>query len=321
MKELLSFVSSKTQSLLGQSFPQLKVRGSEQNVARNVLAFFAEAANTVRPNTDIDDWVKSLGSLKITERIVAYEASFATAVCLDVSNPQEQSRTARMLELSPEHIAGLGLGVGHALSTLNISADITPSISEHYLGWMAMDAYGMSEGYFRWCDRIYAVKTPPDLPPLAMSAFDQGLGRGIWFAANGDAAMIHGLVERFPLWRQPNLWRGVGLMTSFWGAEDEFSMKQLLRFSKQFRPFFQQGAAHGVSFRCDLDEVTEYTKAAAQLICGATVSEINELSQVLMAQNMRDNFDSRAYLNWQNDLTKLFSDGELLLIGEGNARD
>lgn len=308
MKAFLSFVSSKTQSLLGHQIPRHKVHPGGSKVAHAPLTLLAESANAIGPDTDITKWVDSLKSLKLSDRIVAYEGSFGTAVCLDASHPTEQSRVAQMVELAPDHLAGLGLGVGHALASLNITADISQAVSEHYLGWMAMDSYGMNQGYFHWYDSVQNMQVPKNLPPLAMAAFEQGLGRAIWFISNGDPKVIQPLLERFPVTRQPNLWRGVGLMTSFWGAEDEQGMKKLLKLSKQFRPFFQQGAAQGVSFRVDLDDVNDYTEAASRLICSASIDEIGELCELLMVQNTGDTFDSRAYHSWQNALVDFFSE-------------
>lgn len=308
MKELLSFLSTKTQTLVGQRFSRYKVHNADgSRVAQARLAFFAEAAGSIGPDTDIAQWVDYVKGLKPAECIVAFEASFGTAVCLDASHPREQSRVAQMVELAPDHLAGLGLGAGHALATLNIDADITPAIAEHYLGWMAMDAYGMDRGYFHWYDSVQNMRMPENLPPLAMAAFDQGLGRALWFISNADPDSIRQLTDRFSDDRQPNLWRGIGLMTGFWGAEESQSMKKLLKYAGQYRHFFQQGVAHAVSFRVDLGDVPDYSKTASELICRASVEEIADLSERLLIQNTGETFDSKAYLGWQNGLVKFFA--------------
>ncbi len=76
MKAFLSFVSSKTQSLLGHQIPHHKVRPGGSRVAHAPLTLLAESANAIGPNTDITKWVDSLNTLKLSDRIVAYERLF-----------------------------------------------------------------------------------------------------------------------------------------------------------------------------------------------------------------------------------------------------
>ncbi|MBX9666050.1 MAG: DUF1702 family protein [Candidatus Obscuribacterales bacterium] len=311
MKELLSFFSNKTKSLVGQQFVRLQGPEKSTRTAQEALAFLAESYNAVGPDTDLPRFVAECEKLNLIQRVVAYEGAFSAAICLDVSHPREHARAVEMADLAPAHVAALGLGTGHALARLRVEADITLPLSEHYLGWMAMDAYGMHEGYFHWFDSVQNMRVPLKLPPLAMAAFDQGLGRALFFIANGDAHAVQQLLERFPVARRSSLWRGIGLMVGFWGTDDELQMTRLLKFSKEFRPYFQQGAAQGVSLRVDWDDVIDHTKASAELICKASVNEVADVSSACMAIHTGDTFDTRSYVNWQNELVKFFANGDL----------
>ncbi len=306
MKELLSFFAGKTRSLVGQRFPGLENPCNTSFVGHERLAFLAEAVNSVEYNTDLPRFVANLDGLKLTDRIVAYEGAFSAAIRLDVSHPREYSRAAELVELAPDHISGLGLGVGHALSSLQVEVDIAPALAEHFLGFMAMDAYGMHEGYFRWYDSIHNMKIPSNLPPVARAAYDQGLGRALWFISAGKPATMQQLLDRFPPQRRSDMWRGVGLMTSFWGGMDDSQLKQLLKCSQQFRPFLQQGAAQGISLRTDMGEVVAETDVAAKVICEATSEQIAEVAETSLIASTTGVFDARAYLFWQRSLTEFF---------------
>ncbi len=307
MKELLSFLASKTQSFVGLSPLQCKDPGTGAVIAQERIALFAESFNSISPATDIPKFVNDLGELKLTDRVLVFEAAMGAAIRLDVTNPREYPRSEEMIDLAPEHIAALGLGAGTALSHMRVEADITPALSEHYLGWLAMDAYGMHEGYFHWFDSVHKMKVPLTLPPLAMAAYHQGLGRAIWCIGNGAPKAVNQIIERFPVERRAEIWRGVGLMVCFWGAKDEQELKGFYKVSKQFRPYLQQGVAQAVSMRIDMNEVVEETDAAVSVICGASSAEIDELVKDCLAKNTDGVFDSKALVAWQDDIVEHFA--------------
>lgn len=307
MKELLAFVAEKTHSLVGQKLTNCKDPGTGDVIAQERIAFFAEAFNSMGVDTDIKRFVTDLGELKLTDRVVVFEAAMGSAIRLDVTHPREYPRSLEMIDLAPEHIAALGLGAGHALSNLRVEVDITPALSEHYLGWLAMDAYGMHEGYFHWFNSVHSMKAPLTLPPLAMAAYHQGLGRAIWCICNGEPKAVSQILERFPAERRSELWRGVGLMVCFWGAKDERELKEFFNVSKRFRPYLQQGVAQAVSMRTDMNEVVEETDAAVKVICGASCFEVDELAKAYMAKHTGEVFDSKAMVAWQDALVAHFS--------------
>lgn len=308
MKELLSFLKLKTQTLAGQKFDAPEMTGNGSLLAQFPLDMLANGFHAVGDD-DLVHLVKSFDSLKMTERVVACEGAFTAAICLDISKPLDFSRADQLANLAPTHIAGLGLGVGHALSTLGVAADISPSIAENYLGWLALDAYGMHEGYFRWFDSVHNMRVPKGLSPLAQEAFDQGLGRGLWFIAECDAETISNLVGRFPVTRRSSLWRGIGLMTGFWGAEDEKEIKRLLRFSGPFRAFFQQGIAQAVHMRFEMDEIVDHTDAACEIALGASTEEMATFASELIQTIPGSPADSRTMHRWQNEIVEFFSQG------------
>lgn len=315
MKELLSFLKSKTQALVGQKFVVPKCPNKDSLIAFNGLDLLWDAFHAVGDD-NMDAIVASLDGMKVTERVVVCEGSFYGAIFQDISRPLEVSRTAQLAEMAPQHIGGLGLGLGHAFSNMKLAPDITPELSESYVGWLAMDAYGMHEGYFRWFDSIQKMREPVELPAIAREAFDQGLGRAIYFISGGHAQTIVDLVNRFPLARRFSLWRGIGLMTGFWGIDDEAQIKRLLKLSGVGRPHFQQGITWAVSMRYDMNEVEDFTKAAAETGCGASVLEIASLAQELMQKVPGHPAESRTLFNWQNQLVDFFSgSSDLKLLG------
>lgn len=307
VKELLALLTSKTQSLTGRKVQLTGHLTSKSQVTQALLNLLSDSFYSVGDD-DLKSFVASLDGMRITDRVVLFEGAFSGAVCLDVTRPLEYSRAKQLASLAPQHIARLGLGVGHALANLGVAADITPEVANHYLGWLAMDAYGMHDGYFNWFDRVHEMKTPEGLPPFAAEAFDQGLGRALWFIAGSDWRIIEQLVERFSYNRRFSLWRGIGLMAGFWGAEDEQQLKKLFKAASTFRPFFQQGAAQAVCMRFDMDDVADHNDSAAKLICGGSTSEVADLARTRMEKFAGEVLDSKIYFSWQNELVDFFSE-------------
>ncbi|HNH75653.1 MAG TPA: DUF1702 family protein [Candidatus Obscuribacter sp.] len=310
MKELLGFLESKSNLLPGLKFGLPKIPTAKKRASQIPLDLFADSFNSVGDN-DLKDLVASLSGLSLVERVVFFEGAFSAAICQDMTRPLEYSRAAELASIAPGHIAGLGLGAGHALSRLGSPADLSPAVADQYLGWLAMDAHGMHEGYFNWYNSVYELAVPEGLCEVSREAFDQGLGRAIWFIASSDWRSIEGLVSRFPISRRFNLWRGIGLMAGFWGADDEQQFKKLFNASGKFKAFFQQGVAHAVCMRYDMDEVLDYTAAASELICGAPTEKVAEMASGYMEKAVVNGLDSKSYISWQSEIVAFFSDGKI----------
>jgi len=60
-----------------------------------------------------------------------------------------------------------------------------------------MDGFGFHEGYFQWSRSVRKKALPKGVNGYALRAFDQGLGRSLWFVECADIAESQKRSKRF----------------------------------------------------------------------------------------------------------------------------
>ncbi len=65
------------------------------------------------------------------------------------------------------------------------------------LGWLVVDGFGFHEGYFHWRRQLDPAAVRPPLSLYGKKAFDQGLGRSLWFVEGTDIHRISSRIARF----------------------------------------------------------------------------------------------------------------------------
>ncbi|GHO91079.1 enediyne biosynthesis protein [Reticulibacter mediterranei] len=146
------------------------------------------------------------------------------------------------------------------------------------LSWLAYDGYGFHEGYFSWKQTLLRQRWPFTLPQgYARRAFDQGLGRSLWFVGGGDISYIADCIRAFSSIRQPDLWSGVGLACTYAGGVTAEKIQQLCEVSASFHSHLAQGAAFATKARQRAGNLGAHTRLASDIICGLPTEEIVHL--------------------------------------------
>src|SRR5205823_3270933 len=122
------------------------------------------------------------------------------------------------------------------------------------MSWLAVDGYGFDRAYFdtrRWVDELTEPEPYPwaDRPDYFPRAFDQGVGRALWFINGGDPRAVAAAVQRFPERRRPDLWSGVGLAATFAGGSDRTGLAELRRASGPHHAELALGVVFAVKAR------------------------------------------------------------------------
>jgi hypothetical protein len=141
------------------------------------------------------------------------------------------------------------------------------------LGWLMMDGYGFHEGYFRWRRYIAERKAPPRLSGYFRRAFDQGLGRSLWFVAGAEPDRVIQAVQGFPAERQPDLWAGVGLASAYAGGVSQGELDALLAAAGPAAGDLFQGAAFAAVARDRAGNMAPQTERACWVYGGCTAGE------------------------------------------------
>jgi hypothetical protein len=196
---------------------------------------------------------------------------------LDFFSPWQNRFLAFTQHEGNRHIYMLYVGWGWTMGRLprkQIKAS-TRTPYDPLLCWLAYDGYGFHEGFFSWKRRLLQQRFPSFLPAgYARRAFDQGLGRSLWFVSCGDISYLSDCIRSFPLSRQPDLWSGIGLACAYAGGVNAEDIRHLRDVAAPFSAHLAQGTAFAVKARQRADNLGAHTTLACELLCQRSTNEI-----------------------------------------------
>jgi hypothetical protein len=247
-------------------------RGGGQEVRRHLDG----AADALRAAYDMaldDDDAESLAArlaaLPDLVRGFAYEGAGAALVVLDRFLPGPGGRF-EALRRGPGATYAVLLHVGAGLAWSRLSPrrlEAEAARADPEMRWLPVDGYGFERGVFGGED-VIAGRWVPSLSPYGRRAFDQGLGRGLWFRTAANLPRIAERVAGFDPARRADLWSGVGLAAAYAGPNDEASLAALEEAAGVHLPSVRLGVACAAFMRCDGPNPSPNTERAARLVCG-----------------------------------------------------
>lgn len=176
------------------------------------------------------------------------------------------------------------------------------------LGWLAMDGYGFHAGYFHWPRFVELRKSPRGLSGYSRRAFDQGLGRSLWFVKGAGIGRIASAIEAFPEQRRDDLFSGAGLACAYAGGADGDGIRELARLAGPRRgPLLAQGAAFGAQARRLAGNPAEHTELAARILCRRSADEAAQVTQDALSDLPCGSAEAPAYELWRRRIQQSFA--------------
>ncbi|MDG3008358.1 DUF1702 family protein [Paludisphaera mucosa] len=214
-----------------------------------------------------------LDGFAVETRGFAYEGAAMAAAILDGLTPWGASRFRALLHgPGAPHVYMLHVGFGCALARLPWGSGRLLRGLDPLLGWLAVDGYGFHQGYFHPPRYLDACESPGEFAGYALRAFDQGLGRSLWFAEGADVGRIARRIGTFAPDRRVDLWAGVGLACGYAGGvgRDEITA---LRAACPDPEQLAQGAAFAAKARQRARNPAAHTELACRVLCGRGAEE------------------------------------------------
>lgn len=204
----------------------------------------------------------------------AYEGAAMAYALLDILTPWRRHRLRDLLEGPGDaHVYVVHVGAGWALARLPVRVDPALARLHPVFRWLALDGFGFHQGYFHWPEAVVRQRVPRRVRGYARRAFDQGLGRSLWFVEGADPGRIAAAIAAFPTDRHGDLWSGVGLACCYAGGVDRGAVEELSRAAGDFRPHLGQGAAFAAKARLRAGIVTADSALACAVLCGGATVE------------------------------------------------
>jgi hypothetical protein len=174
------------------------------------------------------------------------------------------------------------------------------------LRWLAIDGYGFHSAFFGHRRVVRERIEPRQLHGYQRRAFDQGVGRGLWFIETANPERIAATIGTFDSPRRPDLWSGAALAAAYAGGVGNRGYEQLAQLGDEYRPHLAQGVVFAAAARAQANNVIPQTETACQVICGIDASNAAALTEEALARVPRDG-SGEAYESWRAAIRLRFS--------------
>lgn len=275
-----------------------------------VGAAFVVGYHAAMEDSRLDILVPQLNQVASDFSGFAFEGAAMGLALLDGLTPWRRNRVRMFLRgAGAAHAYMVHVGVGWAFARIPGNIERRLGRLDPLLRWLAVDGYGFHEGFFHWPRYLDGQPVPKRLTGYARRAFDQGLGRCLWFIDGGDATRIPQTIARLPPERHGDLWSGVGLAAVYAGEVSQEALQQLRKAAGHFCPRLAQGAAFAAKARLRGGNATAYTRLACEALCGVSAEAAAQISDATW-ENLPCDGAQPAYEVWRQRVEERFSSGE-----------
>ncbi len=208
----------------------------------------------------------------------AHEGAGMGLAIVDLLAPWSASAWRRFLDSHRTHAYLILIGAGWAMARLfrrtlpRFARDADATL------WpLIYDGLGFHQAFFdprRWVRE----RVRPRLDGYAANAFDQGVGRGLWFIEGASPEGIAAAIESFPRSRHGDLWSGAGLACAYAGGLDREGVSALLSRAASHGADVAQGAAFAAKARVEAGNVTPATELACTVFWRADAAAVARLA-------------------------------------------
>jgi hypothetical protein len=249
-----------------------------------------------------------LSLIDLELRGFSFEGAAMGLTILDLVTPWKRDRWRSLFnKAAGTHRYMMHVGVGCALARLQPWFKTHVALTHPLLRWLVLDGYGFHQGYFNWPRHVVEKELPRHLSAYALRAFDQGLGRSLWFVNGADVDRIPATIAAFTPVRRPDLWSGIGLACAYAGGVDAASIEFLKSASGIYRRQLAQGAAFAAKTRQQAGNPAEHTDQACRILCNLSADAAAGVTDEAL-KDLHANDEEPAYEVWRKRIQRTFEE-------------
>ncbi|MCW5691799.1 MAG: DUF1702 family protein [Pseudolabrys sp.] len=225
---------------------------------------FIGGYNSALAATDLSDILEHIAGAAPTLRGFHSEGAamgVAIADAMSLRHPQLPAYIAAT-ERDFTYLAHVGAGWALARTPWRRAAILAPLDPVHR--WLAYDGLGFHDAYFSQPRIATGWRRITD--GYAARAYDQGIGRAIWFVAGGDVEPAARIIAALPPPRHSDLWSGVGLAMAYAGPASDGDLRAALTAAGAHAAAFAQGVAFACEARARAQFIPANTDNAAHAV-------------------------------------------------------
>jgi len=247
----------------------------------------------------LESLAQGLNEIDLEFRGYGFEGAAMGLDILDQLKPWKARRINQLLRgQGNPHVYMVHVGVGWSMARWRLGIERRLARLDPLLQWLALDGLGFHEGYFHWPRYATGALTFRTLRGYGLRAFDQGLGRSLWFVAGTDPEYIASAILRFPQPRRDDLWSGIGLACTYAGGSDAGEVRMLRLASGPHWPHLAQGAVFAAGARQRAGNMAPQTEIGCELLCGLSAQRAAELCEEML-RNVNGQAAAPAYEVWR----------------------
>ena len=126
-----------------------------------------------------------------------------------------------------KHTSQVYVGLGWALCELDVPLESALHTIDGKWKLRILDGYGYYSAIFKRRETIRKMEIPCQISADFVPAFNQGIGRSLWYISNGDVERLNRNIELFASTRRYDIWRGVGIAMTFVGGIQKDAIEKI----------------------------------------------------------------------------------------------
>lgn len=248
---------------------------------------------------------EKLEALDDTYRGFAYEGAGMGCFLLDRLLPWSRRFEGFLEGRGGGHVYMAYVGAGWAIARLPIGKEralrILAGLHPLY-HWLAYDGWGFHQGFFHWPTAVEGPRAVPrSIRDYGRRAFDQGLGRSLWFVDGGDVERMPRTVAAFGAERHADLWAGLGLAATYASGVEEAALDFIFDRAREagHAEAFAQGSAFAAEARRKAGNLLPMNERSARRFTGLSAEEAASVTDITREDLPVDRPTLPAYEVWR----------------------
>jgi hypothetical protein len=256
-----------------------------RSVFLNTQLFYSE-------NNSIDELLAYLDNTEPIYRSIAYESASMSIAIKQIEAGAELSDWIAFVDgPAMKHKAQAYIGLGWSIAKLGLSfSNVVKDLDSNYFHRVA-DGCGYYDGSFKGRPTILSQQLPEYLPTSMIPAYNQGVGRSLWYSCKADIDKLVDKIKSFSENRLADLWRGAGIAVAYIGGCDEEDLKALFKNAGENGLQLALGAALAVRSRTEANTMIPDTERCCRMWYELAKTHENEIPS-LATENNTD------YIDW-----------------------
>lgn len=280
---------------------------ARQSHLEHCATAFIDGYNAALRVSDVDELPEKLALIDEPSRGFGFEGAGMAFALRDGLNPVRSLTSApsfhRFLNgCGNDHLYMAYIGAGWAAARIPwIRARLDSYLQQFdpLLRWLVLDGYGFHQGFFDSERFVTRMEQPKELTGYALRAFDQGLGRCLWFVHGANVERVIDRIAHMNANRRDDLYSGVGLAITYAGGATVGDAATLLDRTDLYWGSISQGAAFAAKARTKAKNMTQQTEMICRALCRTSAENAANITDECLVNLEPSTEEEPAYEVWR----------------------